>query len=141
MQPNLAVFFTDGNPTAWTTSGTCEVSTDTDGCPNPIGDGPIAANCLKLNGTRIFGLGFPNQTVNTCNMQLVSGRNKFNSGNRSYDNILTEADFEIVNNTAQLNAAFAAISSALTVPCKITADQIFPLVWKCGHTKGEYQPI
>ncbi len=122
LPPDIVVFFTDGNPTAWCTDANCSsFGRSTTGC-TPHVAGKSAANVLKSNGTRIFGLGFPNNVLIECNMQHVTGLNQYDPGNSAYDDILSEADYVSVTNSSQLNSALMAIADALTVPCTISSS-------------------
>lgn len=87
---DLVVFFTDGNPT-----------TNNGGCGGNLPCAITAANTVKADGSHIFVVGIPNNTVDEGNVQAISGTDEYPMppGNT---NTFAEADYSILTDADQL---------------------------------------
>jgi len=75
---NLVIFFTDGMPTAYnTTSGGVITGTSSSVVNAALSKATAAANSVKLQGSHIFVVAFPNPDLPEANVQAISGTQKY----------------------------------------------------------------
>jgi uncharacterized repeat protein (TIGR01451 family) len=107
----LVVFFTDGNPTAHLDNSGDPVidGTSSSQIANALAEAIPEANAVKAQGSHIFVVGIPNDTVDEGNVQAVSGPDQYPDDTTD----LGKADYNILSNINELTGALEDIVTEL----------------------------